>query len=312
MKRILLILSTILVCSAVCLAIKVTLFSDTDLYIKRAKDIVIAKCLSTPERAGMGTLNEVDISMVLKGNKKLGKHKVFTLDALEADKLYLLMSLGGYAGGTDLLAKDELSIVLIPSFLNLDILKDKNLKDQLHHIFASRLYVVEKKLEPLLNEKALLDRALLDRTDNLYAPAKPIHIDKISKAFAEEYQIGGEVTYLNLNSRQMEWSRGGEKTGYIYPYDPEKRRIVWEFAYINSSTFEELEGKELAVRFGGTHIPPGGSTIVVREGQMVLARHIDEPSMVYILKFDRQDDKKVFVRYAVIEEKQEPSSLNSR
>lgn len=302
MKRLAFITMMILCCSSPCLAIKSTLFSDTDTYINRAKDIVIAKCASAPEYVENGTLNLVDIRIVLKGDKALGKLMIFAIDPLEKSTYYLLMNIGGYTHETDFLATSELSIVPIPSFVNFDMLKGKDLEGKLHFIFASRLYAVQKKLKPLLEEKTVLEKALLDRTDNLYVSPKPVHIGKIHTTFATDYHKGS-VTYLNLNSRQMEWSRAGEKTGYLYPHDPGKRRVVWEFASIDYSTFKELEGTELKVRFSGTHIPPGGSTIVVKEGQMVLARHIDEPSVIYILKFDRQEENRVFVKYTIIENK---------
>lgn len=304
MKQILLVLTYIFCFLGLSLAIRISPFIDTDTYTKRAKDIVIAECLSIPEKhkpIGNGTLNTVDIKIVLKGDKQLGKYKVVTIDSLEVGKNYLLMSMGGFTQGTDFLANGELSVVPVPSFLNTDSLKEKSLNDKLHYIFAGRLYEVQRKLEPLLREKSLLDKALLDRTDNLYVSPKPIHMDKISNTFATDYKIGEGATYLNLDLKQMEWSKGGDKTGYLYPHGPGEKRIVWEFATIDYPTFEALEGKELKVRFSGTDIPPGGSTISIKESQMVLARHIDEPSVIYILRIDQQEVDKVFVRYSIIE-----------
>jgi hypothetical protein len=297
------------ICSSLCVAIKISAFGDTDRYIDRAKDIVIAECLSSPEQHGEGMLIDIDIKMVLKGDKQLGNFKIFTIYPMEVGKRYLLMSLGGSAGGTDLLAVGELSVVPIPSFVNLDKLKEKSLENKLYYIFDSRRYEVEIKLKPLQEEKALLDKALADRTDNLYISPKPIHLTKIYDTFATDYDINShQVSYLNLNSRQMEWSRSDEKTGFLYPHDPGKKRTVWEFARIDYSTFEELEGKQLKLRFSGTNIPPGDSTIRIKEGEMITVRNIDEPSVICILKIDRQESKTIFVRYMMIKDDGESSS----
>jgi hypothetical protein len=207
------------------------------------------------------------------------------------------------------LAIGELSVVPIPSFVNLDTLKEKNLKDKLNYIFDSRLYEVQMKLKPLQDEKALLDKALLDRTDNLYISSKPVRLTKISDTFATDYDVNShQVTYLNLDSRQMEWSRSDDRTGFLYPHDPGKRRVVWEFARIDYSTFEELEGKQLKVRFSGTDVPPGGSTIRIKKGEMIAVRNIDEPKVIYVLKIDRQESQKIFVRYMIIKDGSESSS----
>jgi len=300
MRRILLAVALIPFLSGLCFAIKVTLFSDTEAYLERAKDIVIAECVSAPEDVVRGALVEIDIKMVLKGKRDLGKTKVFTIYSMQAGGRYLLMSLGGEIQGTDLLAIGELSLVPIPSFVELDTLKGKSLKDKLHFIFAARLYAVEKELAPLLAEKSLLERCLSDRTDNLYVSPRPVHIDKILTTRATDYQ-GKKTVYLHFGKRLMEWSKQSGQSGYIYSRAPGGKAPVWEFASIECSTLEELEGKALKVRFGSTHIPPGGETRGVRVGQMVLARHVDEPSTIYVIRFDRQEEDRVFVQYAAID-----------
>ena len=300
MKRILLIAALMAFCPGSSEAIKVTLFSDTETYLERARDIVIAKCVSAPESLPHGALVEIDIKMVLKGEKKLGKTKIFTIQRMQIGNRYLLMSLGGLTQGTDFLATAELSVVPIPAFVDLDILKEKALKDKLYFIFASRLYVVQKELEPLLREKSMLEKGLTDRTDDLYVSPTPVHIDKISNIWATDRQ-GEKTKYLEFGTKQMEWSKSGDQSGYIYSDAPGAEGPVWEFACIEQSTFRELEGKELKVRFSVVHIPPGGETRVVRVGQMVLARHVDDPATIYAIRFDRQMDGKVFVEYAVID-----------
>jgi hypothetical protein len=279
------------------LAIPVTPFGNTETYIERAKDIVIAECVSAPEPLPNGALVEAEIKMVLKGDRELGETKVFTIRPMQVGNRYLLMNLGGGVGGTDFLAIAELSVVPIPSFVNLDILKKKTLKDKLHFIFAGRLHVVQTKLEPLLREKSILEKGLTDRTDNLYLSPTPVHIDQISTSSATDFP----PKHLEFDSRQMTWSRGSDQSGYIYSDAPGTKGPVWEFASIEQSTFKELEGKRLQVRFSVVHIPPGGETRVVRVGQMILARHVDDPATIYAIRFDRQIGPKVFVEYAVID-----------
>lgn len=311
MKRILLVATLVAFCSGSSEAIRVTLFSDTETYLEQAKDIVIAECVCAPKTLFDGALVEIDIKMILKGEKSLGKTKIFTIYRMQVGDQYLLMSLGGLTQGTDFLATAELSVVPIPSFVDLDTLKEKALKDKLHFIFASRLYVVQKELEPLLREKSMLEKGLTDRTDDLYVSPTPVHIGKISNTWATDYQ-GEKTKYLEFSTKQMEWSKSGDQSGCIYSDAPGLEGPVWEFASIKQSTFSELEGKELKARFSLVHIPPGGETRRVRVGQMVLARHVDEPNIIYAIRFSRQMVGKVFVEYAVIGENPEKPSEKGR
>ena len=98
----------------------------------------------------------------------------------------------------------------------------------------------------------------------------------------------------------MEWSRSSDQSGYLYSSDPNSHLPVWEFTSIDSSTYEQLEGSKLKVHFSSVYIPPGGDTIDVRVGQMVLARHVKYPMTIYAIKLVRQEKNKVFVKYTVI------------
>jgi len=292
-------------CCVLCWAIKVTLFSDIDRYLKISKDIVIGECVSSSKHVENGSIAEINVNMVLKGKTSPGKCQVFTIDPLEKGETYLLMSMGGQTHGISFIAKDELSVVPVPSFIDLEILKVKNLKDQLHFIFSSRLYVIEKQLQPLLEEKSLLEKGLLGRTDNLYISSKPVHIESISKTWASD-RFPDETRYIELSGKQLEWSKQSNSSGYIYSDAPGTKGPEWEFASIEYMRFEEINGIILQVRFSSVHIPPGGETRVVHPGQMVLARHIDDPVKIFVIKFDRQEDNKVFVHYAVINDEGKP------
>jgi hypothetical protein len=98
----------------------------------------------------------------------------------------------------------------------------------------------------------------------------------------------------------MEWSRQSDQSGYLYSVDPVTRRPSWEFASTDQQSFRELEGKKIEARFSLATIPPGGDTIVVRPGQMFLARYVDDPDTIYAIRIAEQDGDKVSAEYAII------------
>ena len=283
------------------LAIRVTLFGDTPTYIERAKDIVIAKCISEPEHIIDGGMYDVDIIKVLKGDKPIGACKVFAVERMKKGRTYLLTNSGGQVGDTDFLATAQVSVVAVASFIDLEKLQHKNLTDQLHTIFSGRLYELHRQLAPLLAEKELLDKAVADRTDNLLVTTMPAQIDQLYRTRAREYKQG-EVTYLKFDAKHMEWSRQSDKKGYLYFQEPETRMPKWEFALLPEKEFEALKGKKLRLRFYGMYTPGSGQSIVVSEGQVIAARHTDEPTVAYIMKLDRQENDILFVRYCIVKQ----------
>ena len=313
MKRVLTVLIPFLFVCVQCLSVKITLFMDTDTFIKRAKDIVIAKCISLPED-GSGKIGlspvQVEILTVLKGDKKPGELKIVTIYPMAPGKTYMLTSLGGSAHGTDFLALPELSVVPIPSNFELEQLKGKSLKEQVQRVFSRRLYEVEWVLEPLLREKVLLDKGLQDRADDLYTSSKPVMISRIHTTSAEDY-LGNGIIFLDLKPKKMEWSLQSDrdKTGYFYFTEPGTNKFVWEFSPSEHSEINELNGKILQARFYGKYSPGGKAafvkkwgynTVTVQAGQVILARHIDAPSMVYIIKLEGQEKERLFIEYSVI------------
>jgi len=150
------------------------------------------------------------------------------------------------------------------------------------------------------SQKEPLDTATINDLNGQYVYLKPIHIKKIFKTFATDVD-SGKITYLNLNSRQMWWSKHNDKSGYVYSTEPDSLKVSWEFAPINYSTFEELEEKKLRISFCEMKIQRGGSAVCVKDSHMLLARHEDEESVIYILKFNQIKPNKVFVEYIVIE-----------
>src|SRR3977135_2906462 len=90
-------------------AIKVTLFTDLDTYVRRANQIVIAKCLSaeswetwkswTSKSVRVdGLLSaevQVQVLRTLKGSIEPGSLAIQTLYPMAAGKIYFLSTLGG-------------------------------------------------------------------------------------------------------------------------------------------------------------------------------------------------------------------------
>ena len=93
-------------------------------------------------------------------------------------------------------------------------------------------------------------------------------------------------------------------------------KTIWEFAASKNKTIEEFDGKPLKTKFYGQFSPglditgksglrwTGGSAIHVNVGQVVLARTIDKPRTIYIIKIEKQeaDKETVTVKYAIIQD----------
>ena len=310
MRRVLLALAVatspvalLLVLSCVpCHAIEVPLFTDTDTFIERAKDIVIARCVSSDEGDGVGpdgiSTAEVEVITVLKGSKKAGKLRIATIHSVTPGTNYVLASVGGSAYETDFLAIEELSVVPIPPDFDLDTLQGKPLKEQVQRVFARRLCDVQRALDPLENERAILERGLADRDYDLYTSPREVKIGKIHTASAEDHE-GNSILYLDLKPAKLEWSvqSDASKTGYFYFSEP-LGGPVWEFSRSNQANIADFEGKVLKARFDGRC--PGGEAITVKVGEIVLARRADAPSVIYIIKLVRQEQERLFAEYAVV------------
>jgi len=113
-------------------------------------------------------------------------------------------------------------------------------------------------------------------------------------------------TYLRVGSAQLEWSLNstGQKTGWVYFNKPESNDAIWEFAPCSRTNLHDVVAQDLRVEFirkGDTRVEslfrprqplgPGSSAttaILVREGDIVLARLIRSPAAVYAVKFTEQ------------------------
>jgi hypothetical protein len=157
-------LAVVLLTALPCQAVPITLFTDTDTFVRRAQDIVIAKCLG-PVPDGRNYDDglypvDVQVSSVLKGTRKPGKDKIATIYPMEAGKTYLLTSLGGSAHGTDFLAIPELSVVELPPNFQIDGLQGKKVAEQVQLVLAARRQENERLQRLLEVEKKLLDLAV--------------------------------------------------------------------------------------------------------------------------------------------------------
>jgi hypothetical protein len=159
-------LALLLLVTAGAQAIKITLFTDIDTFVQRAKDIVVAKCTGPLPTEDLDSFDDglypvdVEVVSVLKGGKMPGKTKIATIYPLESGKTYLLTSLGGSAYDTDFLAIPELSVVELPTSFRLDNLKGLKLAEQVHAVFAARRRQNERQQLLLAKEKRLLDLAV--------------------------------------------------------------------------------------------------------------------------------------------------------
>jgi hypothetical protein len=168
MKRLIPTLALLLLLTGETRAIKVAPFTNTDTFVTRAQDMVIAKCLGPVPNAldYFDGLYPVDVQVlsVLKGPKdksmKPGKARIATIYTMEAGKTYLLTSMGGSAFGSEFLAVPELSVVELPANFRLDDLKGKTLKEQVQAVFAARRQEIERRQRLLADEKKLLDKAV--------------------------------------------------------------------------------------------------------------------------------------------------------
>ena len=256
MKRPPLALFTVLLGCAPSWGVPITLFQDTDTYIRRARDIVIAQCLSVPPgQPGEDGLYavEVKVLLVLKGNRKPGELRVATIYPMKPQERYLLTSLGGLALGTDFLALPQLSVVPVPKDFPLETLEGKPVKEQLQRLFARELFEVERQIEPLQEQQAMLAKAIEGRAYDLVKLDR-VRIERMLElSTTEEGKYG---RYLALGGAKLSWSDAEPgKSGFLYFDEPGTDAPLWEFAPCDGRRIEDLVGKPLEARFYGQYSP---------------------------------------------------------
>jgi hypothetical protein len=305
--------STILVlaCAVPAPAVPRSLFSDVDTYLEHAQEIVIAKCASIPEEELL-TFDDglypatVEVVTTLKGDRKPGRLTVATIYPMTPGQTYLLATSGGKAFETDFLALGELSVVPIPRGFDLDRLKGKKTKQQVQLIFARHLYEVERQLAPLLHAQGLLQKALEDRRDDIFESRGNVRIGEIRETTTR----AGSIIHLEFQAGRMEWSHSMPgKAGYLYFTTHGADAPEWEFAASDERDLNAFNGKPLKAKFYGSFSPSrdkrlgqqAGNAIQVEVGQIILARTVDDPKTLYLLKIERQEQKEAMTaRYSVI------------
>jgi hypothetical protein len=134
-------------------------FEDTQIHVERAKDIVIAECVSEigpGPRSGIAPC-EAKVVAVVKGDRKVGKLALLS-DGLKRGRTYMLTNFGDYY---DNFATDgELAVVELPPDFDFSSLKGKAPVEQVQAVFDARRSWVEGELERLRVEKRLLDKAM--------------------------------------------------------------------------------------------------------------------------------------------------------
>jgi len=312
--RLLIFLGLIGVAAAEARAVPITLFMDTETYLERAKEIIVARCIEAPEDDGVSAVDglfpvTVDVVANLKGNRELVHLKVGTIYPMRQGKTYLLTNTGGEAFGTNFLSLGELTVVPIPERFDLETLQGKPLKEQVELIFARNLYEVERALEPLQAKERMLRQALKDRRDDLFESQGPIQLREITDL--ETKNIGQSV-FLELPCGRLDWSHATpERSGYFYFNPPAPRHPQWEFAAIDRDVadLKALDGKPLKAKFYGLLSPSrdkrlgqsSGGAIQVEVGQIILARYTTEPNTIYLLQLVHQGPgESLQVKYSVL------------
>src|SRR4051794_22060168 len=102
----------VLLIPTMALAIPVMPTMDTPTFVVKATDLLVVRCLNPDVNGGEKndglTLIEVEVLMVLKGERKVGKAKLATIgQRMEQGRRYLVANFGGSAFDTGFLAQSE-------------------------------------------------------------------------------------------------------------------------------------------------------------------------------------------------------------
>jgi hypothetical protein len=300
-----------LVLSSQAPAVPISLFQDIDTYLERSQDLVIAKCKILPKEGIHAFIDglypvEVEVLLSLKGERQPGPLKIATVYPLEVGKTYLLANTGGSALDTNFLSLAELSVVPLDANLEIKTLAGQSTKQQVQRIFAGYLHGIEQELKPLLQKQAALEKSLAGRTDDLFVHAGLVQLPPIKSSSTKS----GQSQWLSLGDKRIEWSHASPgKSGYFYFGRPGGDVPQWEFSSTGLTDIKTLIERPLSARFYGRSSPglekalnwSGGNAIAVDVGQIILARTVDEPGKVYVIKVVEQDpNEAVTVEYAVI------------
>ncbi len=138
---------------------------DTPTFVAKSTDILVIRCIN-PDVLGGGkndglTLVEVEVVIVIKGDRKTGKTRLGTIgQPMEAGKRYLMASFGGDVFDTGFLAQSDQAVVELPANFDVKSLEGKSVRAQAQAVFDARRAQVEKLLRQLQHEKETLDHTV--------------------------------------------------------------------------------------------------------------------------------------------------------
>ena len=163
-KLLLIFIVTSIICPSL-YGIVINRFVSLGHYYDTAKDILIVRCISVPDRnhdprSTDGTYTaEIEVLDVLTGDAKLGRLKMATFYDMSPGQMYLVSSARGKANA-DILAHDELSVVKISYYYNVDKYKKLHRNRKVYKIFKLRQDAVRTEMLILERERELLTKAV--------------------------------------------------------------------------------------------------------------------------------------------------------
>src|SRR5260221_12854881 len=127
---------------------------DTPTFVVKSTDLLVVRCLNPDVKGGAKndglTLIEVEVLVVLKGDRKVGNVKLATIgQRMERGQRYLLASFGGSAFDTGFLAQSDQAVVELPPDFDLKSLDGVVLLERVQSIFDARRAQVERLIWPL-------------------------------------------------------------------------------------------------------------------------------------------------------------------
>ena len=174
---------------------------DTPTFVAKSKDILLVKCINPDvlggEKTDGLTLVEVDVVLVIKGDRKAGKTRLGTIgQPMEAGRRYLMASFGGNVFDTGFLAQSDQAVTELPANFDLKSLAGKTVVAQAQAVFDARRAQVEKLLRQLQREKKVLDH-----TVHMRGTDKPPVAKKLDRVPDPSPDLQRELTRLDETYR---------------------------------------------------------------------------------------------------------------
>jgi hypothetical protein len=120
------------------------------------------------------------------------------------------------------------------------------------------------------------------------------------------YDFKDQPRYLRLGGYRMEWSLGG----WLYFHEPDTALAnAWEFAPSSATNLLEVTTDSLPTHFYGRNdtnlqkafgFMSNTNALHVQRGQVLFARHQEDPSRVFMLHAFREEGNRLMVRYCSV------------